>query len=77
MKNRAKHPGRRIALKVGLRIRERRQELGYTQEELRLLAGCSREVVARVELDPLADIRLSTLTRLAQALKTRVVCLVD
>lgn len=51
------------------RVRERREELGYTQEQLAEIAGVGQSSVARIESGETANPRADTLTALAHALK--------
>ena len=53
------------------RIRERRKVLKMTQEELSLKSGLSRATISAIENGEDVDIRVSTLKRLADALKCK------
>ena len=54
---------------VSENIKKRRKELGLSQEQLGEMANLSRATINMVE-NGTADIRLSTLVRIAQALYT-------
>ena len=53
---------------IGDRLRRARREQGMTQEELAERSGLSRELIAKIEQGRRQSVRLTTLTRLAQAL---------
>jgi transcriptional regulator with XRE-family HTH domain len=53
---------------IGDRVRRARREQGMTQEELAERAGLSRELIAKIEQGRRQSVRLTSLTRLAQAL---------
>jgi transcriptional regulator with XRE-family HTH domain len=53
---------------IGDRLRRARREQGMTQEDLAERAGLSRELIAKIEQGRRQSVRLTTLTRLAQAL---------
>ena len=56
---------------LGTRIRKRRKELGWTQEELALKAGIDRSYVGGVERGE-RNITFLTLCRLAEVMKCDV-----
>jgi len=51
------------AFKLGVMIRQARQEKGITQEQLAELAGTNKSYISKLEKD-LKDIRFSTLQRI-------------
>lgn len=61
-------------IKPGLadRLRERRLDLGMTQEHLATVAGLSRTPIARIETRRVTSPHISTLQALARALATTV-----
>lgn len=60
-----------INVKFGKRIKELRQKCGMTQEELAELTKTSYKYIQRIEGKTPPDIRLSTIVRIANALKTK------
>ena len=54
------------------RVKERRSELGMTQEELSEKSGVSRTIISKIESNQKIDVKLSTLVALANALKQSV-----
>lgn len=54
------------------RVRERRQELGLTQDELAIKSGLSRQTIINVECESSNAINTSTLTKIANALDSSV-----
>ena len=51
------------AFKLGVLIQQARQEKGFTQEEVAMLAGTNKSYISKLEKD-LKDIRFSTLQRI-------------
>lgn len=56
---------------VGSRIRERRIRLKMSQSELAEKAGISRATISALENDETADVKVSTIKALADALKCK------
>jgi transcriptional regulator with XRE-family HTH domain len=56
--------------RVSKRLRELRLKRGYTQEELSELAEIEYKHIQRIESKRPCDIKISTLDKLARALKT-------
>lgn len=54
------------------RIKEIREERGYSQEKLSQLSGVSRNLIARLEIGELTSTSTNTLFKLAKALETTV-----
>lgn len=61
---------------IGMRIRERRKELGFTQEELAEKLYIKKNTISYYEND-LVDIKVSVLKEIAKVLNTTVAHLVD
>ena len=57
---------------IGKRIRERRKELGITQDKLATMCNVSRERISFIENGKCNDILVSTLTAIASALGTTI-----
>ena len=57
---------------MGFRIRERREELKMTQEELAQKSGVSRQTISSLESDTKDNVLVGTLVALANALDTTV-----
>ncbi len=57
---------------MGTRIRERREELQMTQEELATKSGVSRQTISALENDKYDDVLVGTLAAIATALGTTV-----
>lgn len=57
---------------MGYRIRERREELRMSQEELSLKSGVSRQTISSLENTPGKSVSTRTLEKLASALNTTV-----
>lgn len=53
-------------------IKERREELGMTQEELAEKSGVSRQTISALELGKANDVLVGTLAAVAKALNTTV-----
>ncbi|MDP8233608.1 MAG: helix-turn-helix transcriptional regulator [Candidatus Saelkia tenebricola] len=60
-----------IGTKLGKRIKELRKKRGITQEQLAELITTSYKYLQRIEGKNPPDIRLSTVVRLAKALKVK------
>lgn len=58
-------------IKIGKKIKELRRERGITQEELAVLMETSYKYIQRIEGKTPPDIRLSTIEKLAKALKVK------
>ena len=58
-------------IKLGRKIKEFRRKRGITQEQLAELAGPSYKYIQRIEGKTPPDVRLTTIVRLAKALKVR------
>ncbi len=54
------------------KIKEIREEKGYSQEKLSELSGVSRNLIARLETGELTSTSTNTLFKLAQALNVKV-----
>lgn len=54
------------------KIKERREELGYTQEELSANSGVARRVISELEVGKRDVITSETMVKIAKALKTDV-----
>lgn len=52
-------------LKIGKLVRQARQQLGLTQQELALMSGTSRTYISRIENDK-SDVELSTLQKIIE-----------
>ena len=59
-----------INLNLGIQIRAVRQKRGLTQEQLAELTKTSYKYIQRIEGKTPPDIRLTTLEKIAKALKT-------
>lgn len=57
---------------MGIMIRERREELGMTQEELANKSGVSRQTISSIETGKYENMLTSTLAAIATALGTTV-----
>lgn len=57
---------------MGYKIRERREELRMTQEELAQKAGVSRQTISSLETGKYENVLVSTLAAIALALDTTV-----
>lgn len=57
---------------MGYKIRERREELRMTQEELAQKAGVSRQTISSLETGKYDNVLVSTLAAIALALDTTV-----
>ena len=57
---------------MGYRIKDRREELRMSQEELSRLSGVSRGTIVKLENDVETNATTSTLRKLAKALNTTV-----
>ena len=57
---------------MGIKIRERREELRMTQEELAQKSGVSRQTISSLETGKYEDVLVSTLAAIATALGTTV-----
>ncbi len=66
-----------INIKFGNKIKEVRQKRGMTQEELAEAIKTSYKYIQRIEGKTPPDIRLSTIERIAKALKTSPTKLFD
>lgn len=58
--------------KVGFRIRERREELKMTQEELAKKSGVSRQTISAIETGKYENVLVGTLAAIASAMDTTV-----
>lgn len=58
-------------IKLGGRIKECRKRRGITQEKLAELVGTSYKYVQRIESKNPPDVRLSTIIKIAKALKVK------
>jgi HTH-type transcriptional regulator/antitoxin HipB len=54
-------------LKIGILLRQLREELGYTQDDLAQMMHTQKSAISRIE-NHAADIRLSTLEKFASSL---------
>lgn len=59
-----------------MRVKEWRERRGFTQEQLATRAGVSRPYLARLETAR-QDPKLSTLEKIAKALRVKVAALLD
>ena len=50
------------------KVKERRESLGMTQEELSAISGVSRTMISKLETNQKVDCKLSTLIALSKAL---------
>ena len=66
-----------INIKLGKKVKETRQKRGITQEELAELNKTSYKYIQRIEGKTPPDIRLTTIERIAIALKTTAAKLLD
>lgn len=55
----------------GTRLRERREQLKMTQEELSKRTNLSRQTISALENGGKADVKISTIKVLAEALKCK------
>ena len=58
--------------KVGYKIKERREELRMTQEELAKKSGISRQTISSIETGKCENVLVGTLVSIANALDTTV-----
>ena len=61
---------------IALNLREKRDELELTQEELATKCGMYRQSIGKIESGEV-DIRVSTLERIANALGTEVIMFLE
>lgn len=57
---------------MGLKIKERREELRMTQEELAAKSGLSRQTISSIETGKYDNVTVGTLAAIATALDTTV-----
>ena len=57
---------------MGIKIKERREELNMTQEELAQRSGVSRQTISALENDKYDNVLVGTLAAIATALGTTV-----
>ena len=57
---------------MGYRLKEIREEKGFTQEELEKLSGVSRQTISAIENNPDYQAKSGTLLALAKAMETTV-----
>ena len=57
---------------MGYRLKEIREEKGFTQEELEKLSGVSRQTISAIENNPNYQAKSGTLLALAKAMETTV-----
>ena len=57
---------------MGIKIKERREELGMTQEELAQKSGISRQTISSIETGKYENVLVGTLASIATALGTTV-----
>ena len=57
---------------MGIKIKERREELGMTQEELAQKSGVSRQTISSLETGKYENVLIGTLAAIATALGTTV-----
>ena len=57
---------------MGIKIRERREELEMTQEELAIKSGVSRQTISSLETGKYDNVLVGTLAAIAMALGTTV-----
>lgn len=57
---------------MGIKIKERREELGMTQEELAQKSGVSRQTISSIETGKYENVLVGTLASIATALETTV-----
>lgn len=57
---------------MGIKIKERREELNMTQEELAQRSGVSRQTISALENDKYENVLVGTLASIATALGTTV-----
>lgn len=62
-----------LKFSIAEKIRNRREYLGITQEELAKRVGTSQSAIARIENTDYDSYSLSTLEKIAEALKTRLI----
>ena len=60
-----------VGIKLGKKIKEFRKKRGITQEQLAELAETSYKYIQRIEGKNPPDVRLTTIVRLAKALKVK------
>ena len=60
-----------LVIRLSLRIKEFRKKRGITQEQLAELIPTSYKYIQRMESKNPPDVRLSTIARLAKALKVK------
>ncbi|MCX5726857.1 MAG: helix-turn-helix transcriptional regulator [Candidatus Saganbacteria bacterium] len=72
-----KHPAimwcmnKTIGIELGKKIKEFRRKRGITQEQLAELTETSYKYIQRIEGKTPPDVRLTTITRIAKALKVK------
>ncbi|MBQ1365095.1 MAG: helix-turn-helix transcriptional regulator [Clostridia bacterium] len=57
---------------MGIIIKERREELGMTQEELAAKSNLSRQTISSIETGKYENVTVGTLAAIASALETTV-----
>ena len=57
---------------MGIKIKERREELRMTQEELAQKSGVSRQTISSIETGKYENVLVGTLAAIATALETTV-----
>lgn len=57
---------------MGINIKDRREELKMTQEELAIKSGISRQTISSLETGKYDNVLMSTLAAIAEALNTTV-----
>lgn len=57
---------------MGIKIKERREELRMTQEELAIKSGLSRQTISSIETGKYDNVLVGTLAAIASALDTTV-----
>jgi len=60
-----------VGIKLGRKIKELRWNQGITQERLAEITGTSYKYIQRIEGKTPPDVRLTTIVRLAKALKVK------
>jgi len=60
-----------MGVRLGRKIKESRRKQGITQEKLAEITGTSYKYIQRIEGKTPPDVRLSTIVKLAKALKVK------
>lgn len=56
----------------GNKLKELREEKGWTQEQLRILSGVSRDTISRLENNKIVNVESQTLKKLAKTFRLNI-----